>query len=207
MKDNNPRLPLPAATADAAKQTIPIPAYVDTWDDYFMFMAVVASIKSKDPKCPVGAVIVSPDHLVLSTGFNGLARGLRDDGQILQDAEEKLRIICHAEYNAIINAARMGAHPLDGMTIYVTKFPCFSCCNTIVQAGIRRLYTHDHEFWKDDPVDSDGSRKIRLLHDARIEVVAPFHLHYRPGKQITVPKKPPTRETLGAIPHKAVQKA
>ena len=150
---------------------------------------------------------MSPDHLVLSTGFNGLARGIHDDEHILQDAEEKLRVICHAEYNAIINAARMGAHPLEGMSIYVTKFPCFSCCNTIVQSGIRRVYTHDHEFWKDDPVDEDGSRKIRLLHDARIEVVAPYHFHFRPDKQITVPKKPPARETTPRAVEKRLERA
>jgi dCMP deaminase len=173
---------------------IPIPAHVDTWDEYFLHIAVAASIKSKDPRCPVGAVIVSKNNLVLSTGFNGLARGFHDDEQILQDTDEKLRLICHAEYNAIINAARIGTCPLEGATIYVTKFPCFTCCNALVQAGIHRIYTHDSEFWKDDPVDQDHSRKKRLLHEAHISVIAPFHPDFCPGHQITVPKKPPARE-------------
>jgi deoxycytidylate deaminase len=44
---------------------------VDSWDEYFLNIAKVVSIKSKDPKCPVGAVIVSEDNIILSTGFNG----------------------------------------------------------------------------------------------------------------------------------------
>ena len=156
-----------------------------------MHVAKAVSIKSKDPKCPVGAVIVSEDNVVLSTGFNGLARGVHDDDQTLLDADEKLRVICHAENNAIVNAARVGGRPLQGSTIYVTKFPCLACCNAIIQAGIKRIYTHDNEFWKDDSVDQDHSRKKRVLHEAHIEVVAPFHPSFQPSEQITVPKKPP----------------
>src|ERR1700742_4258491 len=103
---------LPLTEPESAR--ISIPAHVDNWTDYFLNIAKTVSIKSKDPKCPVGAVIVSEDNLILSTGFNGLARGVHDDEQTLFDADEKLRIICHAEHNAIINAARMGARTLQG---------------------------------------------------------------------------------------------
>jgi len=174
---------------EAPGDRISIPAHVDSWDEYFLNIAKVVSIKSKDPKCPVGAVIVSQDKIPLTMGFNGLPRGVHDDEQVLLDADEKLRVICHAEYNAIMNAARMGGCPLQGATIYVTKFPCLSCCNAIIQAGIRRIYTHDEEFWNDDPVDKDHSRKKRVLREARIEVAAPYHPAFRPTEQITVPKK------------------
>jgi deoxycytidylate deaminase len=80
-------------------------------------------------------------------------------------------------------------HPLEGSTIYVTKFPCLACCNAIIQAGVKRIYTHDNEFWNDDPVDKDHSRKTRVLREARIEVDAPYHPTFMPGEQITVPKK------------------
>jgi len=159
-----------------------------------LHVAKAISIKSKDPKCPVGAVIVSKDNIILSTGFNGLARGVHDDDQTLLDAAEKLKVICHAENNAITNAARVGGRPLEGSTIYVTKSPCLACCNAIIQAGIKRIYTHDDSFWNDDPADQDHSRKKRVLHEARIEVDAPYHPAFRPTEQITVPKKPPLRE-------------
>lgn len=186
---------LPLSEAEAAPESKPemldpIPLYVDSWDEYFLHLATVASIKSKDPKCPVGAVIASKDNIILSTGFNGFARGVHDDETILNDADEKLKVICHAETNAILNAARVGAR-VEGSTIYVSKFPCLTCCNAIIQAGIKRIYTHDHEFWKDDPFDADHSRKERILHQTHIEVIAPFHPSFRPKARITVPKKKP----------------
>lgn len=99
---------------------ITMPEHVDTWDEYFLWMAVTASIKSKDPKCCVGAVIVSKDNVVLATGFNGLPRGVHDDKDILDDAKEKLKVICHAEQNAILNAARTGV-AVEGATIYCSS--------------------------------------------------------------------------------------
>jgi dCMP deaminase len=180
--------------AEARSQRIDLPAHVDSWDDYFLNVAKAVSIKSKDPKCPVGAVIVSDDNLILSTGFNGLARGVHDDEKTLFDTDEKLRVICHAENNAIVNAARVGGHPLQGTTIYVTKFPCLACCNVIIQAGIKRIYTHDSKFWNDDPVDEDHSRKTRLLREAHIKVDAPYHPEFAPAEQIVVPKKSPTKK-------------
>lgn len=189
--------PKPASTAittpapessDSALERFSVPLHTDDWDEYFLQIARTVSIKSKDPRCSVGAVIVSKDNLVLATGFNGLPRGLHDDEETLFDATEKLRVICHAEDNAILNAARVGV-PLQGASIYVTKFPCLACCNAIVQAGIKRIYTHDDSFWDDDPADPDHSRKRRLLHEARIEVHAPYHPGFRPSEQITVPKR------------------
>jgi dCMP deaminase len=190
MSETQPTLPLSGALeTEAESPRIDIPAHVDNWDEYFLNIAKAVSIKSKDPKCPVGAVIVSEDNIVLSTGFNGLARGVHDDEQTLLDADEKLRVICHAEDNAIMNAARVGGRPLQGTTIYVTKFPCLACCNAIIQAGIKRIYTHDNEFWKDDPVDKDHSRKKRVLHEAHIVVHAPYHPAFAPTEQIMVPKR------------------
>src|SRR5262249_48884300 len=145
---------------------------------YFSLIAEAAKEKSKDPKCPVGAVIVSEDKVVLTTGFNGLPRGADDDKEILDDVYEKLKVICHAEQNAIINAARMGIS-VRGASIYVTKFPCLACCNSIIQAGIARIYTLDHRYWDDDPFDGekDGNhwRKRRLLRGTHMTVDAPNH--------------------------------
>lgn len=179
--------------------TIPtgvFPEHVDSWDEYFLWIAEAVAIKSKDPKCSVGAVIVSEDNVVLSTGFNGLARRIYDDEKLLADAEEKLKVICHAEANAVFNAARLGV-ALHGSSIFVTKFPCLSCCNAIVQAGIIRIYTHDNRFWDDDPLDSDHHHKRAVLKQAGIRVDAPFHPEYVPSQPITLkqPRKGPSRST------------
>jgi dCMP deaminase len=156
-------------------------------------MAWAVSVKSKDPKCQVGAVIVTPDRIVLSTGFNGLARGVFDDPRLLAKASEKIKIICHAEQNAILNAARVGA-ALGGSSIFVTKFPCLACCNAIVQAGITRIYTHDDSFWKDDPLDRDHSRKMKVLKQSGVDVDAPYHPKWMSAEQINPRRKKPVKE-------------
>jgi dCMP deaminase len=203
MSEAEPVLPL-LVSPGSERQEIRMPSQVDGWDEYFLHLATAVSIKSKDPKCPVGAVIVTPDNVILSTGFNGLARGVHDDERTLLDADEKLKVICHAEQNAILNAARVGGRPLEGTTIYVTKFPYLACCNSLIQAGIKRIYTHDNAFWDGD-VDADHSRKQRVLHEAHIRVDAPFHPAFRPTEQIMVPKKkPPLRETNAPVIAKRV---
>lgn len=172
------------------------PQHVDSWDEYFLWLATAVSIKSKDPRCSVGAVIVSHDHILLSTGFNGLARRIYDDERLLGDAAEKLKVICHAEANAIYNAARMGI-ALNGTSIFVTKFPCLACCNTIIQAGITRIYTHDERFWDDDPLDGDHRHKQAVLRQSGIKIDAPFHPAFNPNRPIMLknPRKGPGRST------------
>jgi dCMP deaminase len=111
-----------------------------SWDEYFYQMAELVSSRSRDD-CPVGAVIVGEDHVVVATGYNGLPRRVADLEDRLQK-EEKLCWTVHAETNAICNAARVGAST-KGSTVYVTKFPCAACSGVLAQSGILRLVTHD----------------------------------------------------------------
>lgn len=168
------------------------PEYIEDWDEYFLWLAEAVARKSKDPRCRVGAVIVSADNILLSTGFNGLARKIHDDEALLSDASEKLKVICHAEANAIFNAARTGVK-VEGASIYVTKFPCLNCCNAIIQAGISRIHTHDNRFWDDDPLDRDHRHKRAVLRQSGLRVEAPFHPEYMPHAPISVklPRKAP----------------
>jgi dCMP deaminase len=149
------------------------------WDEYFLNIAKAVSTKSKDPKCAVGAVIASSDNVVLSTGFNGFARGVEDDENVLANADEKIKLICHAEQNAIVNAARIGVS-LQGASMFVTKFPCLACCNAIIQAGITLIRTDDNKYWDDDPLDGDHSRKKSILRQTYLKVDAPNHPDYTP---------------------------
>jgi dCMP deaminase len=155
---------------------------IEDWDEYFSEIARTVARKSKDPRCRVGAILVSTDRVVLTTGFNGLARGVYDDPRILGRVAEKLKWICHAESNAIFNAARLGAC-LDGTIMYVTKFPCFACCNAIVQTGVKRICTPDTRYWDDDPFDRQHKRKPVILRQAGVEVTAPNHPDYRQPKK------------------------
>ena len=50
-----------------------------SWDEYFMGVASLAALRSKDPNTQVGACIVSDDNKILSMGYNGLPVGCSDD--------------------------------------------------------------------------------------------------------------------------------
>jgi deoxycytidylate deaminase len=108
-----------------------------------------------------------------------------DDERLLKNRDEKLARTCHAETNAIFNAVRAGVS-IAGCTIYVNKFPCFNCCNAIVQAGLKKICTQDYEYWKRDPIDLDHHLKRDLLKQADIEVHAPNHPDYAPLKGFTL---------------------
>ena len=49
---------------------------------------------------------------------------------------------CHAEQNAIFNAARIGI-ALKGCAIYVPWFPCVECTKAIIQSGITEVIGYD----------------------------------------------------------------
>lgn len=115
------------------------------WNGYFMQMAYLAATKSKDPSTKVGAVITSPDHSILSTGFNGLPRGVNDDPKIFERHNQrpsKYSWYEHAERNAIYNSARVGGASLLDSILYTPGLPCADCARGIIQAGIRKVIIH-----------------------------------------------------------------
>lgn len=109
------------------------------WDKYFLSIAAVVSVMSKDPSTKIGAVIVDSDRVIRATGFNGFPRGIEDTPERLNDRETKYKLVVHAEVNAILAAARVGV-PLIGCTLYLGSPwggpPCHRCCVDIIQAGI-----------------------------------------------------------------------
>jgi len=111
------------------------------WDEYFFDIIESVLKKSKDPSTRVGSIIVSPDHEIVSTGFNGFPKRVQDVSNNLKNIEaryersQKLLFTEHAERNAIYAAARRGT-PLDGCTIYVDWTPCADCMRGIIQSGI-----------------------------------------------------------------------
>lgn len=100
--------------------------------------AVTASSHSKDPRTKVGAAIVDHRGVVRTTGWNGFPRGVDDDPSRYADREIKLKLVVHAEANAIANAAAVGV-PLEGCGLVVTKFPCHECAKLIIQSGIKKV--------------------------------------------------------------------
>ena len=113
-----------------------------TWDEYFMGVARLTAERSKDPNSQVGACIVSPDHKILSMGYNGFPRGCSDDKYPWAREGDELSVkytyVTHAELNAILNF-RGGTTGLEGAALYVTLFPCNECAKAIIQTGIRTV--------------------------------------------------------------------
>lgn len=143
-----------------------------SWDEYFMGVAALSGMRSKDPNSQVGACIVSSDNKILSMGYNGLPRGCSDDnfpwareGQML---ETKYPFVVHSELNAILNY-RGGS--LENTKIYVTLFPCNECAKAIIQAGIKTV-VYDSDKYDGTPANQASKR---LLTEAGIECVAYKH--------------------------------
>ena len=134
----------------------------DKWDIRFLELAKHISGWSKDPSTKVGCVVVGEDREIRSTGFNGFPRGISDDNDRLTDREKKYPLICHAEENAIMHAARIGVS-LKGSTAYVTWPPCSRCARSLIQAGIKEVvYSTAEEVperWLEDFNTSTGMLK------------------------------------------------
>jgi len=107
----------------------------EKWDRRFLALADHISGWSKDPSTKVGCIIVGEDREIRSTGFNGFPRGIDDSLERLEDREQKYPLICHAEENAIMHAARIGVS-LKGCTAFVTWPPCTRCARSLIQAGV-----------------------------------------------------------------------
>ena len=138
-----------------------------TWDEYFMGLAHLSALRSKDPNTQVGAAIVDENHRVVSVGYNGFPTGVSDDefpwsreGDVLTS---KYAFVVHAELNAILNSQRS----VRGCTIYVSLFPCNECAKAIIQSGIKKIV---YESDKYNGVDTNIASK-RMLRAAGVELV------------------------------------
>jgi dCMP deaminase len=104
-----------------------------------MDLAKQISSWSLDPSTKVGAVIVGKTGQIVSQGYNGFPRGVKDSPERLNTREEKYKYVVHAEMNCIYNACRNGAS-LNDTTLYVYGLPvCSECAKGVVQVGISKV--------------------------------------------------------------------
>ena len=132
-----------------------------SWDEYFMGVATLSGMRSKDPNTQVGACIVSEEHKILSMGYNGFPTGCSDDdfpwAREGEPLENKYFYTTHSELNAILNY-RGGS--LEGATMYVTLFPCNECAKAIIQSGMKEVI-----YMQDKYADSDATRASKKMFD------------------------------------------
>ncbi len=140
----------------------------EKWDKRFLDLAGHIASWSKDPSTQVGCVVVGVDREIRSTGFNGLPRGIEDTARRLEDRELKYPLICHAEENAIMHAARIGVS-LKECAVYVTWPPCTRCARSLVQAGIGEI-VYPAELEIPERWQHDFNLSIELLLEAQVRV-------------------------------------
>jgi dCMP deaminase len=137
-----------------------------SWAEYFMGLAELSALRSKDPSTQVGACIVDENHKIVSVGYNGMPTGI-DEEKIpwghSEGLDSKYLYVCHAEFNAILNT-RNGS--LKGCTLYVTLFPCNECAKAIIQVGIKEVV------YKEGPREDEISflASERLFHMAGVKL-------------------------------------
>jgi len=110
------------------------------WDTVFFDMAFSISKRSKDPSTNVGAVLVSSQNVVLSTGFNGPPRQIDDRLIPWETRPDKYAYIIHAEENAILFAlGSHGSNPLIGSKLYCTHMPCPDCLLRAIRSDVAEI--------------------------------------------------------------------
>jgi dCMP deaminase len=139
------------------------------WDQYFMSIASVVASRSNCVKRKVAAV-VTIDRRVVSTGYNGTPRGVRNCNEggcprcnsFGPGGASLSECLCsHGEENAITQAAYHGV-ALRGATLYSTFCPCLLCTKMIINAGIAEV-VYNGEY----PL---GEMSLSLLREAGVKV-------------------------------------
>ena len=120
-----------------------------SWDEYFMGVAHLSGMRSKDPNTQVGACIVSPDNKILSMGYNGFPKGCSDDEFPWERENDNDRNL--TKYPFVTHSE------LEGTKLYVSLFPCNECAKAIIQAGIRTV-VYDSDKYAGTPSNRAAKR-------------------------------------------------
>ncbi len=129
-------------------------------DAYFISIAKVAAQRSCWDGTHVGCVLVR-DSAIVATGYNGTPRKYRNS---LPKSEESKQYYCHAEQNAVAQAARSG-NMINKADAYCTLSPCMPCARLMINAGIARVVFE--VLWE----DAESHKAINLLRACGVEVV------------------------------------
>eukprot|EP00451_Oxyrrhis_marina_P002706 CAMPEP_0204273482 /NCGR_PEP_ID=MMETSP0468-20130131/23493_1 /ASSEMBLY_ACC=CAM_ASM_000383 /TAXON_ID=2969 /ORGANISM="Oxyrrhis marina" /LENGTH=213 /DNA_ID=CAMNT_0051249519 /DNA_START=25 /DNA_END=666 /DNA_ORIENTATION=+ len=151
-----------------------------SWDEYFMSVAFLSAMRSKDPSTQVGAVVVNEENRIVGIGYNGFPKGIRDSdlswarsGPYL---DTKYPYVCHAEMNAILNKNEAN---VNGCRLYVSLFPCDACAKIAVQSGIKQiLYASDKHHDTDTTKASKRILELAGVATRQLRVSRPVHLNF-----------------------------
>ena len=151
--------------------------YRPSKDEYYLEIAKVVAKRSPCLRRHYGAIIIKDDAIV-STGYNGPARGsvncfeigcIKDELNLPHYSGYDYCPAVHSEENAIANAARNGTSVLGGILyLYgidaktgepIEGMPCPRCKRLIINTGIKEVVTldknkeikhYDVNLWKEE---------------------------------------------------------
>ena len=106
-----------------------------SWDQYFMSIAFLTSVRSACNRLHVGCVLVK-DKRIISSGYNGFLPNAPHHSIVVDDHEQAT---VHAEQNTISDSAKRGVNVSDA-TAYVTHYPCIHCAKLLAASGISKIY-------------------------------------------------------------------
>ena len=118
-----------------------------SWDEVWMEVAESISKRSRCSRAQIGAVIVSKDQRISSTGYNGPSATwphdtecaewcLRAQGVTPLDNMYDSCPSIHAEANALLYVDRSR---VEGGTIYITDAACLQCAKLVSNSGIKKV--------------------------------------------------------------------
>lgn len=108
------------------------------WRKYLAGMAQYVATGSNDPDTKVGALLVTPDHNVILTGYNGFPKNVEDKKERWAKPI-KYDYVVHAEQNLLNVAAKLGIS-VKGNYIIVTHKPCLPCTKNIITSQVKSVY-------------------------------------------------------------------
>lgn len=130
------------------------------WDEYGLELAKTVALRADCTRRKVGAVLMAPDHSIVSTGYNGgysggpsclageCPRGRLTKEQLAPNSDYSSGagtcIALHAEWNALLRASWAD---MRFSTMYITCRPCHICETLIDGTPIGRIV-----FFEDDGV-------------------------------------------------------
>jgi len=141
------------------------------WDEYFLNLLEPIGRRGTCDRGRNGAVIVSPSHTIIATGYVGAPPGMPhcdEVGHMMRtvidehgnQSQHCVRTL-HAEENAILQCAKDGIK-LEGATIYIKMAPCYNCAMRILRVGIKRVVAQKKYH--------AGEQSLELLKKAGVKV-------------------------------------
>lgn len=141
-----------------------------SFDEMCMTMVFLVAMRSKDQSTHIGAVVVGPDKEIRSVGWNGFARGIKDDVDSRQERPEKYFWMVHAERNSVYNATLMGVS-LKDCVMYTNGLPCADCAQAVIQSGIKEVVVY--RWWDENNSGKwkeHAERSAIMLKEAGVKV-------------------------------------